>query len=141
MSFFKITVYNSIFCLLTCWCTLFALFIPDRDDAILMSLKMRCSSFSAAAEVAASDFEKGNYHLIFVGERMNSDRSRILDSILRADYNIKPLYTGCISYDELEEYSIRMALHLTKLYGLNYFERAREKQVALIRNRRKSQEE
>jgi hypothetical protein len=110
------------------WLIMAFQFLPMPDEARLQKLEFLCTDFSKAEALALEDFEKGKYHLVLSGEKYSSYKTYFLDSILRAEYNIEVLYTGCIgTTDEVYHYMFVMAFQLANDHGHNFFDRARKK--------------
>jgi hypothetical protein len=130
MKFLNLPIYTGIFVMSIIYLMLAFMFLPTPELARLQSLQFRCSSFYKAEVLAIEDFKRGRYQLVLEGDKYNFKRTAILDSILRAEYKIEPLYTGCVgTTDEVYHYMYIMAIQLANYYGYDFYDRAKQKQV------------
>ena len=77
--------------------------------------------------MAMHDFEKGIYRITHDGMGDN-DHAEIRADILKQDYGIETLYTGCVgTTDEVYCYSSMMARLLAEKYGWDFYAKASQK--------------
>lgn len=132
MKFIKLSIYASIFVMSIVYMMLAFMFLPSPDEARLQFLQFHCTSFEKAEQLAIQDFQKGKYHLSFEGWHQSTKKQMILDSILRTDYKIGPLYTGCVgTTDEVYHYLNTMATQLENQFGRDFLNRAKARQVTV----------
>jgi hypothetical protein len=125
MKFLNLSLYTGTFVMCIIYLMLAFFLLPTPERARLQSLEFKCTSFHEAERLAVVDFNKGKYHVVLSGEKYFSDKRIRLDSILRANFKIVPLYTGCIgTSDEVYCYMETMAIHLTTLSGDYFFDSA-----------------
>jgi hypothetical protein len=118
----------------TAWscCVIFTITIyifdyPTGQRAILTYLEYNCKTCADAQVMAIHDFEKGIYRLTRVG-MSETTLPEVRASILKLDYGIETLHTGCVgTTDEVYCYMDMMARLLAQKYGWDFYDKASKK--------------
>lgn len=110
---------------------------PDRDRAVSSYLIEECKNFKIAEQIAEQDLRIGKSQIVLGGNRYDSDRMFLLDSILRFEFKIEVYRAGCEGpTEEVERYNDVMITHFKKIYGDHFFLNALNKVERIIRERR-----
>jgi hypothetical protein len=133
MKFVNISIIQSAWsCCVIFTITIYIFDYPAGNRAILAYLEYNCKTCSEAQIMAMLDFEKGIARLT-QGGMEESDRAAIRAGILKQDYGIETLYTGCVgTTDEVYCYTSMMARMLGQKYGWDFYDRASKKANDII---------
>jgi hypothetical protein len=136
MKFINISIIQSAWsCCVIFTMTFYIFYYPAGNGAILAYLEYNCKTCSAGQIMAMHDFEKGIARLTQDGMG-DSDRATIRAGILKQDYGIETVYTGCVgTTDEVYCYMNMMARMLAQKYGWDFYDRASKKTRDIIEKR------
>ncbi len=132
MKFLKLSIYTGTFVMAIIYLILAFEFLPTPEQARLQKLEFECKDYYTARKLALEDFSKGIYHITFNGWKNSSNKSMLRDSILRAEYKIVPIYTGCVgTTNEVDHYIYTVIRQLAKQYGEDFYDRTVQRSISI----------
>ena len=130
MNFLKVSILHTILASFVIFTTTtFIFYYSDPNHAKLYYLTYTCKTCTQAQILAIHDFDNGIYRRTRGGFG-GSFTSEIRDQILKEEYNIETLYTGCVgTTEEVYCYMHMMARLLEYKYGWDFYKKATEKAI------------
>jgi hypothetical protein len=117
MRFMNITIFSATFLTGCLWLVSLFSWYPDPLHAKHIYLALECKTELQAENLARKDFSKELYVLFLnAGDR----RARLIelrDSLLLNNYNIRVVHLGCVSDDNVDQYTLTMVKLLHQRYN------------------------
>jgi len=127
MKFLKLSVLSALVILGLIASVILFYFFPDRNRATIYLFEKKLQTCGIARELAQADFAKGTYRIIRGGMPHDHTKNEVIAAVLKTDYNIEVIYSGCVGTPEMDCYTIAMGDLLVTKYGKNFCNEVVEK--------------